>query len=96
MSILDSLKQTLSEAAAQITTSTPIPKDVYFTSNFQMRAKQWGLSEKDALDVLHHGSKREQNMLVRTYNGYEIGIYSGRNTRTGQVYISSIWKRQRR
>jgi hypothetical protein len=68
---------------------------VYFTNNFEQKAKQWGLSEKDAPDVYHHGEDRRPNMRCRTYNGYELCIYYGQNSRTGQSYISTIWKRER-
>src|SRR5436305_10484917 len=103
MSLLDELKKSLKAAAAQLTYSSKShsrpPRntgDVYFTNNFEQKAKQWGLSEKDALDVYHHGEDRKPNMRCRTYNGYELCIYYGRNTTTGQPYISTIWKRERR
>src|SRR5437762_1174900 len=103
MSILDELKQTLKTAAEQLTYSSKVgartrrsTSDVYFTNNFAQKAKEWGLSEKDALDVYHHGEDRRPNMRCRTYNGYELCIYYGQNSQTGQPYISTIWKRERR
>src|SRR5258706_9445258 len=103
MSLLDELKKTLKTAVDQFTyssTSSSPPtrssSDVYFTNNFEQKAKQWGLSEKDAMDVYHHGEDRRPNMRCRTYNGYELCIYYGQNSRTGQPYISTIWKRERR
>src|SRR5438270_475201 len=53
-------------------------------------------AEKHALDVYHHGEDRKPNMRCRTYNGYELCVYYGQNSRTGQPYISTIWKRERR
>jgi hypothetical protein len=35
-------------------------------------------------------------MMVKQYNGYEIGIYFFVDGRTGKTVISSIWKRERR
>ena len=103
MSVLNELKQFLKTAAGQFTysskSSSRPPRsssDVYFTNNFAQKAKQWGLSEKDALDVYHHGVDRKPNMRCRTYNGYELCIYYGHNTRSGHPYISTIWKRERR
>ncbi|SRR6266567_2972249 len=103
MSTLDELKQILKTIGEQFTYSSKSPSrpprstsNVYFTNNFEQKARQWGLSEKDALDVYHHGQDRKPNMRCRTYNGYELCIYYGRNTNTGQPYISTIWKRERR
>ena len=102
MSALDELKKTLKAVAEQFTYSSKSgtrpsrnTSDIYFTTNFEQKAKQWGLSEKDALDVYHHGEDRKPNMRCRTYNGYELCIYYGQNTRSGQSYISTIWKRDR-
>ena len=96
MGIIDGLKKAVETASQQFTSSSPKPKDIYFTANFQTRAKQWHLSEADALDVYHHGQERKPGMRVRKYNGYELGIYYGHNTNTGAVYISTIWKTERR
>ena len=102
MGVLDELKTILKTIGDQFTyssksSSRPLrgTSDVYFTNNFAQKAKQWGLSEKDALDVYHHGQDRKPNMRCRTYNGYELCIYYGQNSRSGQPYISTIWKRER-
>ena len=96
MGLVDGLKKAIETAGAQLTSSSPKPKEIGFTPNFQTRAKQWHLSEADALDVYHHGKDRKPGMRVRKYNGYELGIYYGHNANTGAVYISTIWKRNRR
>src|SRR5205823_1084379 len=103
MSIQDELKHLIKTAAGQVTytskaSSRPYQNtsDVSFTANFAQKAKEWGLSEADALDVYHHGQDRKPGQRCRTYNGYELCIYYGHNTRTGQPYISTIWKRDRR
>src|SRR5437763_16047168 len=74
----------------------PKPKDIHFTKNFQQKAKAWGLSEKDALDVFYHGQESKPGMKTRKYNGYEVSIYYGQSKTTGNPYISTIWKRERR
>jgi len=71
-------------------------REPYFTKNFEAKAKSWGLTEADAKDVLYHGASRRENMLVRKYNGYEIGIYYFNDAKTGRTVITSIWKREQR
>ena len=71
-------------------------KAIYFTPNFQQKAKAWGLSEKAALNVLYHGQEIKLGMKVRKYNGYELFIYYGQSKTTEQPYISTIWKQERR
>ncbi len=97
MGLMDGLKKAVEVALGQVTqpSSSPKNRDIYFTDNFQKKAKDWKLSENDALDVYYHGEERKPNMRVRKYNGYELSIYYGRNE-TGRVYISTIWKRPRR
>ena len=40
MGLLEGLKKAVSTAGAQITSSSPKPKGIYFTNNFQLKAKQ--------------------------------------------------------
>jgi len=97
MDFMNGLKKAVEEALGQVTKpgSSPNTREIYFTDNFQKKATQWKLFEKDALDIYNYGEERKPNMRVRKYNGYELGIYYGRS-KTGQVYISTIWKRPRR
>src|SRR5438874_5935035 len=94
MSVVDVLTMILKGVVEHLTASSPPAahssgntSEVYFSNNFVSKAKQWGLSEKDALDVYHHGQERKDNLRCRTYNGYELCIYYGHNIRTGQPYI---------
>jgi hypothetical protein len=103
MSFIDALKTTLALLVAHLTASSPSrtqssrnTREVYFTNNFIAKAKQWGLTEQDALDVYSHGQDRKDNLRCRTYNGYELCIYYGHNSHSGQPYIATIWKRERR
>ena len=103
MKLVQALKTTLKTIGEQLTASSSASakpslnsSEVYFTNNFISKAKQWGLSEKDALDVYYYGQERKEKMRCRTYNGYELCIYYGHNSRTGQPFISTIWKRERR
>ena len=96
MGLLDGLKKAVSTAAEQVIASNPKSEGIYFTTNFEHKAKAWGLSEKDALDVYYHGQERKPGQRCRKYNGYELCVYYGQNSKTGQPYISTIWKRERR
>ena len=71
-------------------------REPYFTRNFHSVAHARGLTEADARDVYYHGSAVKQNMMVRKYNGYEIGIYFFVDGHSGRTIITSIWKRERR
>jgi hypothetical protein len=93
---LKAIGEHLTASSSSQTTSSLRSSEVYFTNNFISKAKQWGLSEKDALDVFYHGQERKEKMRCRIYNGYELCIYYGHNPRTGQPFISTIWKRERR
>ena len=95
--LLQTTVQQLTASNNQTSGSTSIDtREPYFTKKFEAKAKSWGLTEADAKDVLYHGASTRENMLVRKYNGYEIGIYYFKDTWTGQTVISSIWKRERR
>jgi hypothetical protein len=96
MGLVDGLKKAIATAGEQITSSSPKPQGIYFTANFQQKAKAWGLSEKDAADVYYHGQEVKPGSKTRTYNGYELSIYYGMSKTAGQPYISTIWKRARR
>lgn len=97
MGLLQALGKALNATGAQLTQpNSPTVKDIHFSNNFQQKAKAWGLSERDALDVYHHGSSIEEHKRVKKYNGYEIGIWFFTNHQTGQPVIHSIWKRRRR
>jgi hypothetical protein len=78
------------------TTASPRSGEVFFTKNALSKMKQWGLSEADALDVYYHGSIVKNNMMVRKYNGYELGIWFFADRVTGKPIISSVWRRARR
>jgi hypothetical protein len=61
---------------------------IHFTNHLQSQAHIRGLTEKNAIDVYYHGTEVWPNLLVRDYNGYEIGIYYFKDKRTGQPVIS--------
>ena len=92
----EELTKALSAAGRQVHGKhIPTPQDIHFSKHFQALAKARGLTERDGLDVYYHGSMVKQNMLKRQYNGYELGISFFKDHVTGQVIITSIWKRGR-
>jgi hypothetical protein len=96
MGIRDEIRKTLDAVKEQLTYSSKPSRVIYFTNNFQAKAKAWGLTEKDALDVYQHGEQVKDHIIVRKYQGYELGIWYFTDSRTGQTVITSIWKRERR
>jgi hypothetical protein len=77
-------------------TDKPNQPGLSFTRKCIQQMKDWSLSEKDITDVFRHGQLRDENMLIRKYDGYEIGMYYFRDTKTGNYIVSSVWKRERR
>ncbi len=69
-------------------------QDIYFTSNFHAKAKEWGLTEEHARLAYYEGDavKGKENMKVMRYKGEEIGIYVFRDRQTNQPVVTSIWK----
>ncbi len=100
----EELQKTIGKAVQQIkgsghpvhTTASPRSGEVSFTKNAQAKMKQWGLSEADTLNVYYHGSIVKNNMMVRKYNGYELGIWFFADRVAGKSIISSVWRRARR
>jgi hypothetical protein len=96
MSLQDIITKTLKAVIEQLTYSSKSSTTIHFTNSFQGKAKAWGLTEKDALDVYHHGEQIKDNIIVRKYEGFELGIWYFTDSRTSQPVIASIWKRERR
>ena len=101
MGLLSELQKNLRAALDQIIGSTPAhstrqskPQDLSYTKNFYAKANATGLTESDARDVYYSGYpvKNKQNMLLKDYNGYQIGIYYFKDARSGKPVISSIWR----
>jgi hypothetical protein len=107
MGWIETIKQSLDIFGTQVkpvssrsSTSLPSqkvdPRELGFTNNALSKMSQWHLSEADVKDVFYHGGVIvKQNMMVKKYNGYEIGLYYFQDKQTGQFIISSAWKRGR-
>ncbi|HYT44192.1 MAG TPA: hypothetical protein VEP90_17770 [Methylomirabilota bacterium] len=46
MGLLDGLKKAAGTAIEQLTSSSPKPQSIYFTTNFQQKAKAWEYPRK--------------------------------------------------
>jgi hypothetical protein len=108
MGFLDVVKQSLGLSGGQdiprkhaqisytLPSHKPDPRELGFTNNALAKMSQWHLSEADVKDVFYHGGVIvKQHMMVKKYNGYEIGLYYFQDKQTGQCIISSAWKRGR-
>lgn len=104
MGWIEALKQSLDLFGTQIkparTSSPPShkvdPRELGFTNNAISKMGQWHVSEADVKDVFYHGGVIvKPNMMVKKYNGYEIGLYYFQDKQTGRFIISSVWKRGR-
>jgi hypothetical protein len=100
MGWLDILKQSLTFSGSYAGRYTPHhkidPHELGFTKNARMKMQEWSLSEADIKDVFYHGGTIiKQNMVVKKYNGYEIGLYYFQDKQTGRCIISSAWKQDR-
>jgi hypothetical protein len=52
------------------------PRELGFTNNALKKIAEWHVSEADVKDVFYHGGVIvKQNMMVKKYPGYEIGLY---------------------
>jgi hypothetical protein len=72
------------------------PRELGYTRNAKAKMQEWHLSEKDVEDVFYHGgSVVKPQMMVKKYNGYEIGLYFFQDKQTGRTIISSAWKQDR-
>ncbi len=69
--------------------------DFYFTDNFHMKAKEWGLTEDHAKRVYYEGDRvrgrGKENMKVMNYKGEEIGIYVFHDRETNKPVVTAIW-----
>jgi hypothetical protein len=99
LDILDSQVQSARSSAGNFPTpfsQTADPRVLHFTNNAIKKMRQFNLSENDVNDVFYHGGVIvKKNMMVKKYNGYEIGLYYFLDMHTGQFIITTAWKRDR-
>ena len=64
-----------------------------FSPSFYKDAKEYSLSETDAIYIYEHGSKTKEDILVYKFNGYELGIKWFTDSTSGLPMIDEIWKK---
>lgn len=74
--------------------STREEPNFYFTTRFYRQAKEFNLTETDAIEVYNTGQELNEETIARAYNGYEIGIEYTTELHSGKPLITSIWKRE--
>ena len=79
-----------------VASDKPTQQHLIYTRKCTQQMKDWQLSEKDVDDVFRHGEITRENTMVRKYNGYEIGMYYFRDTKSGSYIVTAVWKRERR
>ena len=92
------LKSFLTEAKRQVlgvSPKMPQKKHLRYTKKCKAGMEEHGLTEADVEDVFLRGEKR-QDMLVRRFNGYEIGMYYFQDKRTLEFIVTAVWRRERK
>lgn len=74
-------------------TSSQLFAPHYFSTNFYTQANELGLTEEDAVAVFSNGQEIKEGVILREYNGYEIGIEYVTEQFSGKPMIIAIWKR---
>jgi len=73
---------------------------LYFPDKTIGKMAGLGISEADVYDVFNHGEEKisgRTRVMVKKYNGFEIGLYFDTCKRAGDDYtIITVWKRDRR
>ena len=92
------LKSFLAEAKRQvlgIPPKTAQKKLLKYTNKCKARMEEHRLTEADVEDVFLRGEKR-QEMLVRRFNGYEIGMYYFQDKRTLEYIVTAVWRSEQK
>jgi hypothetical protein len=85
--ILDTLRQLFG-------TQKPRSGKFILTRNAVSRMHEHQLDEKTLEDVFHHGEEVKENMIVRKYANYSVGIIAKLGERENQYVITTCWKRE--
>ncbi len=85
--IKDILKQIFS-------TSPSRSGDILLSRHAYIKMREYGLTEKYIKDVFAHGERVKNNMIIRKYNGYQIGLIFEYDEEARVNVIISCWKRK--
>jgi len=67
--------------------------ELVITNKARKKMAAWFLRDKDITDVFYHGEEVNDQLIVRQYNGYEIGLSYFRDRKTGDAVVTAVWKR---
>jgi hypothetical protein len=90
------LKSFLTEVKNQVLGDSPQKKLLKYTIKCKQKMEEHRLTEANVEDVFRKGEKSKGQKLVRRFNGYEIGMYYFKDSRTGDYIVTAVWRRERR
>ena len=93
--ILKSFLAELMNQVLGVSPKMPQEKSLKYTIKCKAKMEEHRLTEADVEDVFRRGEKRKGQMLVRRFNGYEIGMYYFQDSRTGECIVTAVWRRER-
>ena len=68
--------------------------DILLSRHAYIKMREYGLTEKYIKDVFAHGERVKNNMIIRKYNGYQIGLIFEYDEEARVNVIISCWKRK--
>ena len=89
------LKACLKEVLKQIFGTKPSQKFI-FTKNARLKMSEYRITERQINEVFTRGRNVKEDMRIRDYNGYHIGIFYTVDKATNAYVIISCWKRKSR
>jgi hypothetical protein len=80
----------------QVSKSSPRKTVLAYTKNCIRRMKDFDLTPEDVADVFWKGKRLKENMIARSFNGYEIGLYYFGVPDAGLYVVTTVWKNSRK
>lgn len=68
--------------------------DILISRHAYIKMNENGLTEQHIKDVFAHGEMVKKNMIIRKYNGYQIGLFFDYDEEAKVNVIISCWKRK--
>ena len=68
--------------------------DILISRHAYIKMLEYKLTEKHITDVFAHGEIVKKNMIIRKYNGYQIGLIFDYDEEAPVNVIISCWKRK--
>lgn len=74
---------------------TSTPKKLIYTKKCCSMMTGLFLTEAAVADCFYNGKAINKNMVIRRFNGYEIGLYYFQDKKSANYIITAVWKRVR-